>query len=142
MLQRAGIAQAILHDPKVVFLDEPMSGLDPVGRREVRDIILQLKQQGRTGILLDAHSVGRRNAVRSRRGAAGGKLQGVGAPGTSFPWRCTEWKSCSKGGRAASCRAPWPRHPVHLGGRLPHQVPEGVYGSAGSAAFLRGRFFP
>src|ERR1700688_3650047 len=40
MLQRVGLAQAILHDPKVVILDEPMSGLDPVGRREVRDIIL------------------------------------------------------------------------------------------------------
>ncbi|PYV97994.1 MAG: ABC transporter, partial [Acidobacteria bacterium] len=38
MLQRVGIAQAILHDPKVVFLDEPMSGLDPMGRREVRDL--------------------------------------------------------------------------------------------------------
>ena len=48
MLQRAGIAQAILHDPPVVILDEPMSGLDPVGRREVRDIILELKKQGRT----------------------------------------------------------------------------------------------
>src|SRR5581483_6561455 len=43
MLQRAGIAQAILHDPKVVFLDEPMSGLDPMGRREVRNLIEQLK---------------------------------------------------------------------------------------------------
>src|SRR5256886_868704 len=39
MLQRVGLAQAILHDPKVVILDEPMSGLDPLGRREVRDII-------------------------------------------------------------------------------------------------------
>lgn len=39
MLQRVGIAQAILHDPKVVFLDEPMSGLDPMGRREVRDLM-------------------------------------------------------------------------------------------------------
>ena len=38
MLQRVGIAQAILHDPKVVFFDEPMSGLDPMGRREVRDL--------------------------------------------------------------------------------------------------------
>ncbi|MGH9670892.1 MAG: ABC transporter ATP-binding protein, partial [Terriglobales bacterium] len=38
MLQRVGIAQAILHDPKVIFLDEPMSGLDPIGRREVRDL--------------------------------------------------------------------------------------------------------
>src|SRR6202050_2879698 len=48
MLQRAGIAQAILHDPPVVILDEPMSGLDPVGRREVGDIILDLKKQGQT----------------------------------------------------------------------------------------------
>ena len=48
MLQRVGIAQAILHDPQVVFLDEPMSGLDPVGRREVRDIILDLRKHGRT----------------------------------------------------------------------------------------------
>src|SRR6267142_2712950 len=46
MVQRVGLAQAILHDPKLVILDEPMSGLDPVGRREVRDIILELKTQG------------------------------------------------------------------------------------------------
>jgi ABC-2 type transport system ATP-binding protein len=80
MLQRAGIAQAILHDPKVVFLDEPMSGLDPVGRREVRDIIQELKQQGRTvffstHILSDAEMLCDRVAV-----LVGGKLQGVGAP--------------------------------------------------------------
>src|SRR5712675_1370240 len=42
MLQRGGIAQAILHGPKIVFLDEPMSGLDPVGRREIRDLIQEL----------------------------------------------------------------------------------------------------
>ncbi len=80
MLQRAGIAQAIVHDPKVVFLDEPMSGLDPVGRREVRDIIQDLKQQGRTvffstHILSDAEMLCDRVAV-----LVGGKLQGVGAP--------------------------------------------------------------
>src|SRR5215469_13791360 len=48
MLQRVGIAQAILHNPKVVFLDEPMSGLDPLGRREVRDLMLQLQEEGTT----------------------------------------------------------------------------------------------
>ena len=47
-LQRVGIAQAIIHDPKLVFLDEPMSGLDPVGRREVRDLIQGLKDEGKT----------------------------------------------------------------------------------------------
>ena len=80
MLQRAGIAQAILHDPQVIFLDEPMSGLDPVGRREVRDIIFELKQQGRTvffstHILADAEMLCDRVAVLHQ-----GKLQGVGAP--------------------------------------------------------------
>jgi ABC-2 type transport system ATP-binding protein len=80
MMQRIGIAQAILHDPKVVLLDEPMSGLDPVGRREVRDIILELKRQGRTvffstHILTDAEMLCDRVAV-----LVGGKLQGVGAP--------------------------------------------------------------
>ena len=80
MLQRVGIAQAILHDPQVIFLDEPMSGLDPVGRREVRDIILELKKQGRTvffstHILSDAEMLCDRVAV-----LVGGKLLGVGSP--------------------------------------------------------------
>jgi ABC-2 type transport system ATP-binding protein len=48
MLQRLGIAQALIHDPELVFLDEPMSGLDPIGRRLVRDLIFELKQQGKT----------------------------------------------------------------------------------------------
>ena len=48
MLQRVGIAQAIIHNPKVVFLDEPTSGLDPMGRREVRDLIHNLKDEGKT----------------------------------------------------------------------------------------------
>jgi len=48
MLQRVGLAQALINDPEVVFLDEPMSGLDPVGRREVRDLIASLRQEGKT----------------------------------------------------------------------------------------------
>ena len=48
MLQRVGLAQAIVNDPSVVFLDEPMSGLDPVGRREVRDLIASLRESGTT----------------------------------------------------------------------------------------------
>jgi ABC-2 type transport system ATP-binding protein len=48
MLQRVGLAQALVNDPLVVFLDEPMSGLDPVGRREVRDLIASLRTQGKT----------------------------------------------------------------------------------------------
>jgi ABC-2 type transport system ATP-binding protein len=48
MLQRVGLGQAIVHDPEVVFLDEPMSGLDPIGRRQVRDLILELRDLGKT----------------------------------------------------------------------------------------------
>jgi ABC-2 type transport system ATP-binding protein len=48
MLQRVGLAQALVNDPEVVFLDEPMSGLDPIGRREVRDLIAALRTEGRT----------------------------------------------------------------------------------------------
>jgi len=48
MLQRVGLAQSIINDPQIVFLDEPMSGLDPIGRREVRDLIAALRQEGKT----------------------------------------------------------------------------------------------
>ena len=48
MLQRVGLAQALINDPEVVFLDEPMSGLDPIGRREVRDLIASLRKTGKT----------------------------------------------------------------------------------------------
>jgi ABC-2 type transport system ATP-binding protein len=79
MLQRVGIAQAILHDPKIVFFDEPMSGLDPMGRREVRDLMEQLKQEGKTvffstHILSDAETLCDRVAIIHK-----GELRGVGA---------------------------------------------------------------
>jgi ABC-2 type transport system ATP-binding protein len=79
MLQRAGIAQAILHNPKLMFFDEPMSGLDPIGRREVRDLMEQLKHEGKTiffstHILPDAESLCDRVAIIHQ-----GVLRGVGA---------------------------------------------------------------
>jgi ABC-2 type transport system ATP-binding protein len=79
MLQRVGIAQAILHNPKLVFFDEPMSGLDPMGRREVRDLMEELKHQGKTvffstHILSDAEALCDRVAIIHR-----GELRGVGA---------------------------------------------------------------
>ncbi|MEI7511142.1 MAG: ABC transporter ATP-binding protein [Candidatus Peregrinibacteria bacterium] len=54
MMQRIGLAQALINDPKIVFLDEPMSGLDPLGRRQVKDLILSLKAQGKT-IFFNSH---------------------------------------------------------------------------------------
>src|SRR3954469_6830536 len=79
MLQRAGIAQAILHNPKLVFFDEPMSGLDPLGRREVRDLMEQLKHEGKTvffstHILADAEALCDRVAIIHL-----GELRSVGA---------------------------------------------------------------
>ncbi len=79
MLQRVGIGQAILHHPKLVFFDEPMSGLDPVGRREVRDLMEQLKHEGKTvffstHILSDAEALCDRVAIIHQ-----GELRGVGA---------------------------------------------------------------
>ncbi len=68
MLQRAGIAQALINDPDLVVFDEPMSGLDPVGRKEVRDIILSLRDRGKTvffssHILADVESICDRVAI-------------------------------------------------------------------------------
>jgi ABC-2 type transport system ATP-binding protein len=78
MLQRVGIAQAILHNPKIVFFDEPMSGLDPLGRREVRDLMAQLKQEGKTvffstHILSDAEMLCDRVAIIHK-----GQLRSIG----------------------------------------------------------------
>ena len=79
MLQRVGIAQAILHNPRLLFFDEPMSGLDPIGRREVRDLMEELKQAGKTvffstHILSDAEALCDRVAIIHQ-----GELRGVGA---------------------------------------------------------------
>lgn len=80
MLQRIGLAQAILHHPRMVILDEPMSGLDPVGRRELRDIILELKRDGQT-VLFSTHILSDAEMLCDRVGViVGGKLRGVGAP--------------------------------------------------------------
>ena len=71
MLQRIGIAQALVNDPEIVFMDEPMSGLDPIGRREVRDLLLSLRAQGKTiffssHILSDVEALCDRAAILSR----------------------------------------------------------------------------
>ena len=79
MLQRVGLAQAVLHDPKLVFLDEPMSGLDPMGRREVRDMIQQLRHEGKT-VFFSTHILSDAEALCDRVGVIHqGELRGVGA---------------------------------------------------------------
>ncbi len=54
MVQRIGVAQALTHDPELVLLDEPTAGLDPLGRRDVREVLIQLRSQGRT-VFLNSH---------------------------------------------------------------------------------------
>jgi ABC-2 type transport system ATP-binding protein len=65
MLQRLGIAQALMNDPELLFLDEPTDGLDPIGRREVRQMLLDLRQQGKT-IFLNSHLLGEVERVCDR----------------------------------------------------------------------------
>ena len=78
MLQRVGIAQAILHDPQAIFLDEPMSGLDPVGRREVRDIIHDLSGRPH-GVLFHPYPFGCGDVVRPGGSAGWRKIAGRGS---------------------------------------------------------------
>jgi ABC-2 type transport system ATP-binding protein len=80
MLQRAGLAQALMNDPELVVLDEPMSGLDPIGRKEVRELILELRDRGKTvffstHILSDVEAITDRVAIVAR-----GQLQASGTP--------------------------------------------------------------
>ncbi len=78
MVQRLGIAQALINDPDLIFLDEPMSGLDPIGRRDIRNLILELRKEGKTvffstHILSDAETLCDRVAILDR-----GRLLGCG----------------------------------------------------------------
>ena len=65
MLQRAGLAQALMNDPELVVLDEPMSGLDPIGRKEVRELILSLRDQGKT-VFFSTHILSDVEAITDR----------------------------------------------------------------------------
>lgn len=79
MLQRIGLAQALVHEPRLVVLDEPTAGVDPAGSREIRDLILDLKRRGIT-VLLSSHLLGQVQEVCDRIGIlANGVLVREGA---------------------------------------------------------------
>ena len=124
MLQRVGLAQAILHDPKLVILDEPMSGLDPVGRREVRDIILELKNAGKT-ILFSTHILSDAEMLCDRVGViVGGKLQGVGAPGEIVGIQTHQMEILFSLAAPGTTAAPLLASATRTGDRYRLQVPE------------------
>jgi ABC-2 type transport system ATP-binding protein len=92
MLQRVGIAQALINDPEVVFLDEPMSGLDPLGRREIREMILRLRDRGCTvffssHVLSDAETLCNRVAILAR-----GKLVAAGRLSEMLAFQVRGWE--------------------------------------------------
>lgn len=78
MLQRIGIAQALINDPALVVLDEPMSGLDPIGRKDVREIIFRLREEGKT-VFFSTHILSDVEAICDRVGLMlGGELRDIG----------------------------------------------------------------
>jgi len=81
MMQRLGLAQALINDPEIIVLDEPTDGVDPIGRREIRDILLNLKRQGKT-IFLNSHLLSEVESVCDRVGILNkGKLIKTGPIG-------------------------------------------------------------
>src|SRR6187399_647080 len=92
MIQRVGLAQTLINDPEVIFLDEPMSGLDPLGRRDVRALILRLRDEGRTvffssHILSDAETLCSRVAILAK-----GRLMATGRLSEMLAFRTQGWE--------------------------------------------------
>jgi ABC-2 type transport system ATP-binding protein len=92
MLQRVGLAQAVLNEPEIVFLDEPMSGLDPLGRRDVRALILELRDRGCT-VFFSSHILSDAEALCSRVGIiVGGQLVTAGALSEILAFNVSGWE--------------------------------------------------
>ena len=104
MLQRGGIAQALINDPEVVFFDEPMSGLDPVGRRDTRELIRQLGAEGRT-VFFSSHILSDAEALCSRVAImAQGKLIATGRI-ADLAFEVLGWELVVSGGSLDGMRA-------------------------------------
>jgi ABC-2 type transport system ATP-binding protein len=92
MLQRVGIAQTLINEPDVVFLDEPMSGLDPLGRREIRQLILQLRDRGCT-VFFSSHVLADAEALCSRVAIlAAGRLVAEGPLSEMLAFQIRGWE--------------------------------------------------
>jgi len=138
MLQRAGLAQALVNDPELLILDEPMSGLDPIGRRLVRDLILELRRAGKTvlfstHILSDAETLCDRVAV-----LRGGRLLKVGPLGELLRLEVAHLELLAAG---VSARTPGLEAVARVdavGDRLRIEVAEGRLGPVVSAVEAAG----
>lgn len=124
MLQRAGLAQALVNDPELVILDEPMSGLDPIGRRLVRDLILGLRRAGKTvlfstHILSDAETLCDRVAV-----LRAGRLVQVGSLGELLSLDVTHLEILASGVAAGALQLEAAARVVPVGDRLRLEVDE------------------
>jgi ABC-2 type transport system ATP-binding protein len=97
MLQRLGLAQTLVNDPELLVLDEPMSGLDPLGRKEVRDIIMLLKERGNT-IVFSSHILSDVETICDRVGIIiGGKLKDCGPLADLLTPKIRAFEICVKG---------------------------------------------
>jgi ABC-2 type transport system ATP-binding protein len=124
MTQRLGLAQALLNDPEIVFLDEPMSGLDPLGRRLVRRIILDLKAQGKT-VLFSTHILGDAESLCDRVALLrGGKLLQVGALDAILAVDVSHLEVLVSGIGEAAARDLDVRHRTRVGDRWNFEVDE------------------
>jgi ABC-2 type transport system ATP-binding protein len=105
MLQRVGIAQALINDPELVILDEPMSGLDPLGRRDVRSLILRLRDRGVT-VFFSSHVLSDAEALCSRVAIlAKGRLLTSGRLSDMLAFRAEGWELVASNVSAAGLRA-------------------------------------
>jgi len=116
MTQRIGLAQALLHDPEIIFMDEPLSGLDPIGRHEMRDLVLSLRQRGKTiffcsHILSDVESICERVAILHQ-----GRLRRVGAIADLLEARVKAVEVKLRGGQGAALEE-WKRRAVRCSER-------------------------
>ncbi len=124
MTQRVGLAQALLNDPDIVFLDEPMSGLDPLGRRLVRRIILDLKAAGKT-VFFSTHILGDAESLCDRVALLrGGKLLKVGALDQILTLDVSHLEVLVSGIDEAAARGLGARHLLRVGERWSLEVDE------------------
>jgi ABC-2 type transport system ATP-binding protein len=120
MLQRVGIAQALINEPRVVFLDEPMSGLDPLGRRAIRELILSLRERGCT-VFFSSHVLSDAEALCSRVAIlAGGRLVAEGQLSELLAFRVRGWELVAGGVTEAALES------VRRGGRVAQATPLGA----------------